>query len=98
MSIDIEKLQITNTEQISIFADSYRSKLVKVYKNLINEKMGRDNLLNHIDGLLLETVNVMKASDEEILDTFFLSIAAHMSGKEIPPYIDDLLETLAQFY
>lgn len=84
MIIDIEKLQITNTEQISEFAESYRSKLVKVYKNLINEEMGRDNSLSHIDGLSLETVNVMKASDEEILNMFFLGIVAHMSAKEIP--------------
>lgn len=98
MSIGIEKLQITKSEKTGVFVDSFRSKLVNVYKNLIYDLMKSDESFNNIDGLLIQTVGLMKASDEEILNAFFECLDAHISGDEIPSYIDEVLETVAQFY
>lgn len=98
MSIDIEKLQITKSEKTGVLVDSFRKKLVKVYKNLIYDLMKSDESFDNIDGLLIQTVGVIKASDEEILNMFFQCLDAHISGEEIPFYIDEVLEAVAQFY
>lgn len=92
-SVKTELMIIPNSNFLKGFTESYRSRLYKKYKIMIFDDY-EDTLTLQ---LMREVVEIMDASDEEILKMYFEDTQNKYADMEDEEYFNQLFEAATQF-